>query len=382
MYKIKSKISIIIFISILIGGLIIGCNNDKEISSINNYKESLKKPITITKNSLNIMIDPRIELLSIVQYLSNYDEEYDLMTKYDFEYRGRVDEYFTPFKEHKAVKLFDRLSDKGFLYHIPPETMLYMTNKFKLREDIDMSEYLIENKKELEEFYESLYDFFRDTKFNDFYDENEEYYFSLVENVSHTIDGEDDIIKELEEYYGIKQKSYNLILVSLYTEVGFGIRLGTVADEGYEIYSVIGPTVSNNNVGFGSKTNFNSIQIHEFSHSFINPLTEKYWNEAKKYSKLYIPVKDTMEKEAYGDWESCLNEHIIRAITARFNYKKDKSLGDNTIEWEKENGFIYIDKLLEKLDEYDNNRDIYPTFESFYPELLKSLDYYIENSNM
>ncbi|MCG4587343.1 DUF4932 domain-containing protein, partial [Anaerosalibacter bizertensis] len=105
-------------------------------------------------------------------------------------------------------------------------------------------------------------------------------------------------------------------------------------------------------------------------------------NEAKKYSKLYIPVKDTMEKEAYGDWESCLNEHIIRAITARFNYKKDKSLGDNTIEWEKENGFIYIDKLLEKLDEYDNNRDIYPTFESFYPELLKSLDYYIENSNM
>ena len=84
----------------------------------------------------------------------------------------------------------------------------------------------------------------------------------------------------------------------------------------------------------------------------------------------------------YTDWETSLNEHIIRALTSRFSYLENNLSGKNALLKEKEDGFIYIDKLFEKLEEYEDNRDKYPTIDSFYPELIKSLDYYVKNNQL
>ena len=43
--------------------------------------------IQSTSSSLAITIDPRIELLAVVQSLSDYGEKYSLLTKLDFEYK-------------------------------------------------------------------------------------------------------------------------------------------------------------------------------------------------------------------------------------------------------------------------------------------------------
>jgi hypothetical protein len=49
----------------------------------------------------------------------------------------------------------------------------------------------------------------------------------------------------------------------------------------------------------------------------VNPVTAKHIDEVNKYSKLYDPIADIMKSNAYPNWEICVNEHIVRAVTAR-----------------------------------------------------------------
>jgi len=79
-----------------------------------------------------------------------------------------------------------------------------------------------------------------------------------------------------------------------------------------------------------------------------------------------------MNKQAYSSWESCVNEHIVRAVVARINYIHSGSENyENIITYEKDRGFLYIDELTKKLEEYEKNRDKYKSFKDFYPELVK-----------
>ena len=88
-----------------------------------------------------------------------------------------------------------------------------------------------------------------------------------------------------------------------------------------------------------------------------------------------------MKKQAYGDWEDILNEHIIRAITTRFAYLESQEEGDKMLAAEGDKGFRYIDALLSKVLEYENSRSVYPDFNSFYPELLNALDPFLPKVN-
>ena len=38
------------------------------------------------------------------------------------------------------------------------------------------------------------------------------------------------------------------------------------------------------------------------------------------------------------------------------------------------NGFVWFPQLVEKLDEYEQNRDKYPTLDDFMPEIVKLQD--------
>ena len=60
-----------------------------------------------------------------------------------------------------------------------------------------------------------------------------------------------------------------------------------------------------------------SVLLHEFSHPFINPLTEKYADIVREYGKTYDLLKQYKMpgfKSGYGDWNECVNEHFVRAM--------------------------------------------------------------------
>lgn len=83
-----------------------------------------------TLNNINFSIDPRIELLSIIIYLSpKYNENVTSIIPFNSSYKKEVEEWFGDYKNHKAVKLLDSMLERGFSYDAPPTGMLFF-NKY------------------------------------------------------------------------------------------------------------------------------------------------------------------------------------------------------------------------------------------------------------
>lgn len=324
--------------------------------------------------TLNITVDPRIELITAVQQQADYDR----LTRFDFSYKDEMKEYFNKYKNHKAVKTFHKLSKKGFSYDAPPSVMLYLSSTLSLKENNIIPNDLIDRasgKKELLEFIDELKDFSIEADFNKFYEQNNSFYQTMIDNVYKNIK-DMGLIETLDDYYGMEVNSYNLILSPMLHAGGYGPKVE--AENGlYDVYGIIGPqSIIKDNDGkmvpdYSSET-IRHIVWHEFSHSFINPITEKYINEINQYNDLYSKIEKQMSSQAYSNWETCVNEHIIRAITARLIYLDQGQSAYNTIiANERANGFYYVPALCESLARYEINRDDYPTLESYYPELIK-----------
>jgi hypothetical protein len=333
------------------------------------------EPEVLQINSLRLAVDPREELLSIILLLSDYDPQLEQMTKFDFAYSREIRTAFDKYRNHDAVKIFNKLWRINFSYDTPPTAVLYLTYDFRLRQDTPITNYLkarAGSEKVLLKFLEALRRFSDDSQFAVFFNRHREYYRLILREAGSRTAGK-DYIRELEAYYGVHNASYTIILVSLFRRGGYGPRVDR--PDGSEIYAIIGARGMNDfNPTFGTRSDFLHIMRHECSHSFVNPVTEKNKELVRRYAHLFTPVKDTMQSLSYGEWPICLNEHLVRAVTIRLAYRDNKEMGKQALDEEKRRGFLYIDCLTDRLIEYENNRDRYPTFESFYPTLLGALD--------
>ena len=114
---------------------------------------------------------------------------------------------------------------------------------------------------------------------------------------------------------------------------------------------------------------------HEWSHSFVNPLTDKYMGRVTASEKLLEPIAERMAT-SYPYWYSCVNEHIIRAINVRLlELHSEPQQAKKMLDNELSRRFIYIEPLIEKLKDFENQREKnHITFSEFYPELLNTLD--------
>jgi len=332
-------------------------------------------PVSTVRNKINITVDPRVELISIVQYLSSYDE---LMTSADFTYRADVDEYFAEFSDHQAVNLYESMVGTGFKYSSPANFALGLTDGLYLDGDVEYGDHVLwgaGGEASLKDFSEALRDFSRESDFHAFYSSHEEYYRDNVYRVASSL-GDWDYVQELQDYFGIEYESFNIIPVSLYGGGGgFGPRVER--DGNLDVYSILLPfdqEMRGEIPVYGSEETFKLLQRHEFSHSFVNRITDMYLDEVMEYEYLLDPIKAEMDEMSYGTWVTCLNEHIVRAVTTRLAYTDSKSQGNRALRRELESNFIYTDVLVDALEEYENNRDVYPNFISFYPRLLEALE--------
>ena len=194
----------------------------------------------------------------------------------------------------------------------------------------------------------------------------------MVDSCNHLLTGI-PIVQTLEEYFGMQQNSYNIILVPLMLGGGFGPRVNGRA--GYDIYHLLGPNAESDGFPiFNKKQDFESRCWHEFSHSFVNPTTDKFNDRVRSLSYLYDPISKDMKRWGYGSWNSSLSEHIVRAVENRlYTRKYGTTAGERVLNQEREKGFRYINALCRELEKYERNRDKYPTFPDFYPELLNAL---------
>ena len=173
----------------------------------------------------------------------------------------------------------------------------------------------------LKEFAEVLREFYYDSNFEDFWSSHLDFYRKVEENANERIKL-NKIVNVLEEYFGIKKREYHVVLLLL-SKHSYGYRINHSI-----VYSFIDPT----RISDGGIPEYRGdVIIREFSHSFINPITEEFLEEFKNPEALLEPVRDKLRnlwgellgplkfkeellEEISKNWESYINEHLVEAV--------------------------------------------------------------------
>lgn len=328
-------------------------------------------------NELKISIDERIETLYIVASLNDYF----LVSNHDSEYKHLLKKDLKELKSHKAVQLFDTLSKKyHFTFFRPVEWTLQFSSfpefkKIKSRADNSGLTYPKEKEYLLKKFRKELILFHQDSLVQKYLREVTPLNKKVISQVKSS-SSINQLTSYLEEYYGKNFGSYHLIISPLLHSGGFNAEM--INDKGEkEIYALIGPNGEIDFIPYFDKDYLEmDLIIHEFGHSFVNPLIEKYNDEVESLKTKYFTekLKKDAKSQGYSEWKYVFNELLLRATTIRIaeqNFGKEKA--EKLLNYEKSVGFSLVENIVEILKEYDLNRDKYDVFDKFYPTLIERM---------
>ena len=331
-------------------------------------------------NQINVQLNPNLEFMNSILLTSRYNEMtkkyigYGLMTEQSNAYTNRIKSFFEKHLNHPIYPYIESLIPNGFTFSRPVELMLSLGSSMDFSIQHSLSELCIHycgGLQAIQKLLQMLKKFERDMGYFAFFEENKAYYNYVIDRAN-SVANQYPYISLLENEYGKEQNSYNYVISSLMVG-NFGISFLDEKMNKMSIFSVF--TTDDYSTS-------PSVLFHEFSHPFINPLTEKFADVVKEYENAYEllkPYKLPGFGSGYGDWNECVNEHLVRAMVIHLLQKcgleeMSAKMLDNDLHF----GYRYIPLILKQYRYYDNHRDTYPDFESFYPVLLPVFSQNIE----
>ncbi len=336
----------------------------------------LSLEIKAQNKELNISIDENVETLYSVAYLSDYF----LLNKHDNIFKHKLNEICKPLKDHKAVHLFDSLSaNYSFNYYQPVEWVLKFSQFPETiqenNKDLTHENQSDKKRQLLSEFKKELIKFHQDSLYQKYLGSVASYKAAVLS----TLNSSKSIYRlpvYLEDYYGKSLMSYNLIVSPLVHSGGFNIELED-ANQSKEVYAVIGPNGEVDFIPYFDKDYLEyDMILHEFGHSFVNPLLLKYSEDIELLSQRYYTddLENAGKQQGYSKWKYVFNELLLRATTiciVKRHISKEKA--EKLLMYEKSIGFSLVELFIKHLDDYESNRDKYKTFDDYYPNLIEKL---------
>ncbi|HCT29604.1 MAG TPA: hypothetical protein DIW31_02470 [Bacteroidales bacterium] len=323
------------------------------------------------------LIQPKVteqtELVSIAFRLAGADE---FVNNDVAGYAKAIDEYFKPYLKHELIQFIKKLrltTSIGFDAVMSMAVNLDIKGGVMLKENLaNVSHDKRWSEKNIQRFIELLNRFYLDSKFNDFFN-SQRLLFQKAENNFSTVLKEVDF-NWFEKFYGFKPKgSYNLIISLTNGRGCYGPSVKYI--DGHEdIYAVMGiQQIDSSGVPIYTQKTIPTI-IHEFNHSFCNPLIKsQYSNMKPQASDFFKLVKDKMYAQKYGTPITMLYETLVRTCVIKYyqHIKASEKRINGMVFAEKSKGFIWTDELLGLLSKYENNRSEYATLNDFMPEIVK-----------
>jgi len=341
------------------------------LGQVSAQKENIK-PIERSVGSLHISIDPRMELLTAAQLISNA-----FYIDRNKSYSQEVITYFKSFSSEEVVAQTDYLEQNHtFGADAPPEFMLYLSQVPELEQQQGFSERLLERgggAENLEQYRKTIRRFAEVSNFEDFWNSRIPLYNQILDLTVAEM-GEIDLVKIMEDYFNESQASYNVILSPAFSG-GCGPKIPAINGK-YDIYACLTTWYEKESIPYMAMEALRDYIWHEWGHSFVNPLTEKYRDRVNASSKLLEPIAKKQAGLAYPYWYQSVNEHIIRAIHVRLlELHSDPQEAKTMLNNELNMRFIYIEPFIEKLKDFEKQRDeIGITFSEYYPELINVFD--------
>lgn len=336
---------------------------------------TLPTPISKTVSDIVVSVDPMIEMLSVVQYLSEYDEQFDLLTNRKLPYHYDLEEAFREFEDHETVRFFNDAMLQGFSFDSPPTACLYLDENFGIQPEFTNSDYQCNRLSiDMDEFRDKMKQFYIDTDFGAFYQSHNDFYNRMIDAYAESFP-QGNMIEAMEGYYGKEMAGYHIVLVSLYHPGGFGPAL-ELAD-GVHVYSIQGPYGSKQGTPlFGDSNDIAYLVTHEFGHSFV-PINEldnpAMVAEVQRSEYLMDAVREDMTRNDYGDWTIAYEELVLRAAVIDITKEYVTIDLEALLQHERDTGFAYIDVAYKTILQYSQNREIYPVFDDFVPVITDAL---------
>ncbi|MTI29487.1 DUF4932 domain-containing protein [Xanthovirga aplysinae] len=321
-------------------------------------------------------VDKRVELLSIVFRLAD-SREYS--SKRFPEYVDRIEKHFGKHREHQLIKFIkEELRKKGVGYDAVMAMAISISEKFEFVPLVPFSQEIPESrwgKKSATTFLKLLNDFYLVADCETFFKENESLYQEASSRFRRVYEELD--LDWYQNFYGEKPKGEFNIVNGLGNGGGnYGPNI--TIDNKEIIYAIMG-TWSIDSLGMPKYelNDYFPTLLHEFNHSFVNPVVEKYHEELSQSGPIIFDLlQGRMESQAYSNWKTMLVEAVVRASVIKYlkDHDYEKGFIQNELNDEINRGFLWTDELVEELERYDNNRVNFPALESFMPEIVKFFD--------
>jgi len=330
---------------------------------------------------LKVMVDPRVELMGVIFHLAGNPEYNQCKSK---SYMKNLNEHFAGHREDPAVKMAAKLRKTrgvsydavmGMAVHIKDVNSCREIVPFEPRPDTLDGRWRID---EAREFLDRCRDFVKETDFNAFLAKNKSQYDTAITRLQQLIDTQANLAW-FDEFFGPRDDvDFNLIISILNGPGNYGCRV--TLDGRTKIYSVIGAWRVDW-LGWGNPTfspGVVSTVVHEFSHSYCNPLVDKYMKDFESFGEKYFPrVEKQMKGQAYGNWQTMMRESLVRVCEVRYAMANGgKERAEQAANYNIGRGFQWTKELSELLGRYEEQRDKYRTLDDFMPEIVKFFQNY------
>jgi hypothetical protein len=329
--------------------------------------------LTFSQTTVQPKVDERTELLSIVFRLAGASEyvNNNIPT-----YSNDIDNYFTAFKNHEAILYAQKVRKEngvGYDAVMSLAVLLEISDSVRINPNVSLS--TLDNRWTTDKantFTRLLNQFYFDTKFKDFFLLHKPLYKIAEDKFSVILNKVD--FGWFEKFYGEKPKgNFNLILSIPNGGGNYGPKV--ILNDGREdLFAIIGSCLADSlGLPFYSD-GVRSIVVHEYNHSFCNPLMLDNFPAMQAVSdKFYELVKDKMSAQAYGYSKTMNCEILVRACVIKYFQRKkenDKYIKPMIVD-EQSKGFLWIEQLFNELTIYEKNRDKYPVLKDFMLEIVK-----------
>lgn len=263
--------------------------------------------------ALEIVVDPRIELVAAVSALSG--DRPGWTPREASPYRDAMLAWARPHARHPAVARMRAM--EGFAYSYPAEAILHFGPPPALRPLSPVPAHVLEEiggQPALDAWVASLRAFARDTRFMAFFEAQAPVREAMVARVRDSLGGR-DIVAPFAAFHGLPPQRYTMVLGPNLLPGAFGP--GVRGSDGVlHLYSVQGPAgMEGGTLSFGHVAALTSLTWHEWGHSVVNPLNAGARDALGESVALFDRSADELRAMAYTDWPTAANELIVRANT-------------------------------------------------------------------
>jgi hypothetical protein len=321
---------------------------------------------------LNSKVDERFELTGIAFRLADAEEFVNNQVE---PYVNDIDSYFSKHKNHALIDYIKEIRNDyelGFNVASGISAILEIrSGKVQLIKDADLDALIKADyrwtKEVITKFVFLLNKFYRDSKFNVFYLKNKELYSRYEEKFDEFIN---EFLKTevFEDFYGQPFGSPQII-TSLTNGRNnyafFEYKKGVKPNNGIVIG--IGRVDSAFMPVYDHETR--RVIVHELSHTFANPIVDKYKEQMQAATDTIFPhIEKRLERYFYGK-ESIVAESFTSLFTNIYLQSLKYSVF-YFVTNDGYRGFVWQHRAMSFMNNFINNRQLYPTIQDFFPQLI------------